>query len=497
MKGGIQLSKVIIIGGGIAGMTAGILLQKAGYETEIYEKNNVVGGLCTGWKRDGYYIDNCVDWLTGSREGNDLNDLWKEIGVLGEGVELYKKEIFFSSELDGQVLTFWRDKERTRSEMLKLSPEDEVEINKMIDYVGLAEDMTVPVEKPYDAMNMFEFLKLGMSMKAMMKVMKDLGSIELKEYSKRFKHPLIQRSLTDYMRIGSLAYEFIFSYATITAGNGDIPMGGSLAMACRIADRYKQYGGIINTKANVKSIILKDKKAEGIILEDNTKVNGDYIICACDTYHIFNQLLPKQYMNKELIKEYETNEGYSVNSAFQIAFAVDGVFDELTKMLVFPCREITVGRDTIETLCVQSYNYDHSFAPKGKMIIQSHISQSEESFLYWKKLYEDKEKYNNAKKEMANEVMERIIEKYPFLEGKIRILDIWTPMTYSRYCNCYKGAYMGFINGKKYKNYRIPGIVKNLDNVYIASQWLMSPGGLPTAAAVGKFAAWRIMKKNK
>ena len=33
------MKKVVIIGGGIAGMTAGVLLQKAGFKTEIYEKN--------------------------------------------------------------------------------------------------------------------------------------------------------------------------------------------------------------------------------------------------------------------------------------------------------------------------------------------------------------------------------------------------------------------------------------------------------------------------
>ena len=39
-------------------------------------------------------------------------------------------------------------------------------------------------------------------------------------------------------------------------------------------------------------------------------------------------------------------------------------------------------------------------------------------------------------------------------------------------------------------------IVKGIDNVFLASQWLMGPGGLPTAAAMGKFAAWRIMNGN-
>ena len=63
------------------------------------------------------------------------HELWKEIGALGDGVELHEKEMFFSSKLNGQTLTFWRDKERTRKEMLELSPEDEKEINKLIKYI--------------------------------------------------------------------------------------------------------------------------------------------------------------------------------------------------------------------------------------------------------------------------------------------------------------------------------------------------------------------------
>ena len=49
------MKKVVIIGGGIAGMTAGVLLQKAGFATEIYEKNALPGGQCTGWKRRLFY----------------------------------------------------------------------------------------------------------------------------------------------------------------------------------------------------------------------------------------------------------------------------------------------------------------------------------------------------------------------------------------------------------------------------------------------------------
>ena len=58
--------KVIIVGGGIAGLSAGIYALKAGFEAEVYEKNAIPGGECMGWNRKGYHIDNCIHWLTGT-----------------------------------------------------------------------------------------------------------------------------------------------------------------------------------------------------------------------------------------------------------------------------------------------------------------------------------------------------------------------------------------------------------------------------------------------
>ena len=102
--------------------------------------------------------------------------------------------------------------------------------------------------------------------------------------------------------------------------------------------------------------------------------------------------------------------------------------------------------------------------------------------------------YDRSKKETAQQALNRLVAEYPFLKGKVRVIDVWTPMTYTRFCNSYKGAYMSFVTTKQAKSVTVPGVVKGLDNVLLASQWLMGPGGLPTAAAMGKFAAWRILK---
>ncbi|MFA6940601.1 MAG: FAD-dependent oxidoreductase, partial [Clostridiaceae bacterium] len=117
-----MMKKILIIGGGISGISAGIYAQKAGFESVIYEKNKVAGGQCMGWNRRGHHIDNCMHWLTGTKEGTGLRKLWEDLGALGDKVNFVKTEKFYSSELDGKQVTLWRDLLRTEKELLEISP---------------------------------------------------------------------------------------------------------------------------------------------------------------------------------------------------------------------------------------------------------------------------------------------------------------------------------------------------------------------------------------
>ena len=493
----MKKKKIVIIGGGVAGLTAGIYLQQAGFESVIYEKHTRVGGECTGWKREGYQIDNCIHWLTGTKEGTGLNDLWTNIGALGEGVTLNQPDFFFSSEQDGEKITFWRDLEKTRQELIALSPEDKEEIDCLIDYTKLGETMDMPVEKPFDKMNVMDYIKLGASMAGIGKLLKKYGKIDISEMADRFKHPLIRMAINDYMPKQYQAYALLLSYATITAGNGGIPEGGSVSMVMRVKKRYEDLGGIIRTGCPVKKMIIKRKRAIGIMLEQDEFIAADYVVCACDTDYTFRELLDKSYMPKELKLSYEDRLSYPVVSGFHVAFAVDGYYPELDGMHLFGCEELRIASESITRLSCKGFYYEPSFSPEGKGILQSTISQSEADYQYWIELYEKKEEYNIEKMRLANEILSRLVMQYPCLEHKIRILDVWTPATYQAYYNAYHGAYMSFIVTKHAKNRRIAGKIKGLPNVFLASQWLMGPGGLPTAAAMGKFAAQRIIIKEQ
>ncbi len=71
---------IIIIGAGIAGLTAGCYASMNGYSTRMFEMHIRPGGLCTAWKRNGYTIDGCIHHLAGASPVSRLYRVWEELG---------------------------------------------------------------------------------------------------------------------------------------------------------------------------------------------------------------------------------------------------------------------------------------------------------------------------------------------------------------------------------------------------------------------------------
>ena len=298
--------------------------------------------------------------------------------------------------------------------------------------------------------------------------------------------------MSDYLPGEYTAYSLIVSYATMTSGNGKIPMKGSLAMSLRIADRFKEMGGVIYTGTSVSEIVIKGKKTEGIKLEDGSFVPAEYVISAVDTGFLFGKLIDRKYMPKDLAKAYDKRDAYPVTTGFQVAYAIDDGFSG-EDTIFFDCEPMKVGARTFSRISVKNYAYDKSFAPEGKAVLQANLIQTDADYEYWASL--TREEYAAKKAELSEQITQRIVKEFPELEGKIELLDSWSPLTYNRYCNAYHGSYMGFVTTVGNKQMRFKGIVKGVDNLYIAGQWVMSPGGLPIALVSGKFAVQRILKK--
>lgn len=499
--------KIIIIGGGVAGLTAGIYAQKAGFDSVVYEKNPVLGGQCTGWKRKGFYIDNCITWLTNGAPKFPVYKMWKEVGFLGDEngnpIMARQHDAFWTSELNGQSYTFWADLKRAEKEMLELSPQDKKEIRRFFRAVKMCENLRVPYTAPLDMMNLWDLTKLGLRMIPVGIAMAAWSKTDINDLAERFKHPLLKKAFKDYLPGDYLASIFMNAYASISNGGGGVPDGGSFKVAQRMKAIYEKLGGVCRAASPVKEILLEDagkgkKRSPGILLESGEKVLGDYVIPTCDPHYLFHNLIDEKYMPPRLKYAYERPDEHKNGSTFHVVYECSTPAPEIGRRTYFECRPFDIAGVTISRINMKNYNKDPVNAPAGKALIEVKILEKEPQFLYWKNLREtDKAAYDAAKQKAAADILERLLERVPSLKGKLSCLDVWTPYTYTRYCNSYYGNFMTFITTKKSSNlFNIKGTLEGLENVVLAGQWLSMPGGLPMAMTSGKFAVQRILRSQ-
>ncbi|MFA5193949.1 MAG: FAD/NAD(P)-binding protein, partial [Verrucomicrobiia bacterium] len=108
--------RVIIIGGGIAGLSCGCYLQMNGIQSEILEMGAVPGGLCTSWDRGPYVFDGCLRWLVGTNPSSVFYQIWMELGVIADREITFHDETVRMECADGTSLSVPADLDRLASE---------------------------------------------------------------------------------------------------------------------------------------------------------------------------------------------------------------------------------------------------------------------------------------------------------------------------------------------------------------------------------------------
>lgn len=493
------MKKLIVIGGGIAGLSAAIYAKQSGFDVEIYEKNEMLGGECTGWNRQGYHIDNCIHWVTGCREEDGVNKIWRNIGAIDDDTKLYREPFFYKTEIDGVTLHFWNDVEKTRAEFLAVAPEDSDELNKFFDSVKLSECVQIPAEKSIAEMSVVEYMKFGMKMAPMGRVIKEYGKLTVGELAARYKNPYIRSAMSCYFNNIFNSISFLSSCGFFTSGTAAIPYGGSVGLVKRIEKRFIELGGVIHTGMPAVKINIEGKEAKSVTFENKTTVPCDAVICASDFSVTFQKLLGEKYMDKNLKKMYNDNKNYRVSSGFNASFGVIGEenFSAESGSTIFSSEEYSVATQKLNFVGMRVYDYDNELYPKDKRVIQCNILQSEEDYEYWKSIYDDKEKYNAEKLRVAKALEERIIKHCPELKNRLILLCTYSPVTFTKWCGAYMGAYMSFMPQIGAKSLYAKCSIRGLSNVFAASQWLSCNGGLPIAATSGKFAVDKLKEKIK
>ena len=486
--------KVIIVGAGISGLTAGIYCLDNDFEVHIYEKNPVSGGVCIGWRRKGVYIEGCAHWIVGIFPVSKLYPLWHHIGAVGPESKVHATTCLSCFELsDGRIFHFYSDLNSLYKEMVSFFPEDKPLIRAFIRNCYLYRFVRIPTKKPLENMNLFEKMAFGFKMIPMALPYLRYRGISVGEFAAKAKNKELGSLFTRYLKEEFNMHSFFYIESTFSKGESGLLEGGSIPMIKRIEDRFKQGGGVLHLASPVKEIRLEDGVAKGIVLEDRSFVESDYVISTADAHFTFSNLLKGQVKDPYFDRRFADKEAFPLISAFQFSYVCRKDISSVPSTVDYLCSLPLLGRE-VTSLSVRNFSFDKTICQNGKTPLTVLLLSKEGDYDACKKM--SKGEYLSFKEEKGTQIARILEKKMGLEEGDIELLDVVTPLTYERYTNAYEGSYMSFLSTKKSKELWRSGNFKDAKNFFYAGQWTMSPGGLPIALFTGKHAAYRVCKKD-
>ncbi len=489
---------IIIIGGGFAGLAAGIYARLNGYTTQIFEMHNLPGGLCTSWDRKGFTFDCCIHWLVGSSAESGLHDMWEETGVTQGRSFVDVDEYMRFEDSDGRTLIFYTDTDRLEKHLMEFSPQDEKPIKEFIE--GIRMCLPFDMASKHDSFlkrrkkqtrSFLNFLRNGKKMKSWMNTTMD-------SLSERFKDTLLRKAFKEIWIPEFSAFFVLFTFAYLNNKNAGYPVGGSFPMSKSMEERYRYLGGTIHYNARVTKILTEGGKSTGVVLEDGSEHFAARVISAADGRSTLFSMLDGKFLDEKTQEPYEKWPRFP--SLIFVSLGVNRTFEEVPKTVsgfTFQLKKpVEIGDLVRDKLSVHIYNQDPTLAPAGKTAITVMLSSE---FEYWENLSQNKKEYLNKKEEIGNKVVELLEERFPGITPLVEVIDVATPLTFERYTGNWKGSFEGWLITPQNANVIIKPMsqtLPGLENFYMCGQWVEPGGGLPTSVMSARRLIKRICKED-
>lgn len=293
---------MVIVGGGLGGLSTGCYAQMNGYRTTVLEMHELPGGCCTAWDRGEFTFDCCVSWLLGSGPGNEMHQIWLELGAL-QGKVMRNFDVFnVVRTRDGRAVYFYSDPDRLEAHLLDLAPEDARRIRQFCEGLRKFRRALVryPFLKPVGLMGRAERWRMLASFLPYFNVIRRSITVLMSDYSARFRSPLLREAFNFVLYEKHPNFPVLPTYFQLASHAGQsagVPEGGSLGLARSIEQRYRRLGGEISYNTKVAEILVEQDRAVGVRLSDGREIRADIVVAACDGRTTMLDLLKGRYLN--------------------------------------------------------------------------------------------------------------------------------------------------------------------------------------------------------
>ena len=495
------MKKIIVVGGGVAGLSAAVRLQQAGYAVTLYEKESQPGGKMNQIKQAGFTFDVGPTIVM-------MPEIYREIFELC-GVD--PDDYIPMEKVDPMLQLYFAD------EAPLTFSNDLIELTKTLE--GISEE---------DAQGYFAFLadiykRYVIAKKAFItKSFRGFwdfynpqslwAGMKLKTFNDAYTS--ISKFVKDDRLRKSLAFQTL--YIGVSPYQGPslytiIPMielfygvyfikGGMYTLATSLARLFEELGGVIHYDSPIEELIIENKRATGIRLNGHIH-SADAIVCAADFPYAMQELIPNEknrgkYTNKKisrmayscscfllylgLDKKYEANGLHSIYFAEDFKKNVDDLFE----FGVLPeDPSFYLYRPTLK---------DASLAPEGHEGLYVLVPVPELSkFNDWQP---------NTITNYRNKIIHTLKEKTIFndIDEHIVFETYYTPQDFKDHYNAYNGATFGLKPTLSQSNYYRPhNKFAYAEGLYFFGSSTHPGAGVPIVMQSAKLAVEELLKDDQ
>lgn len=500
---------VIVVGGGLAGLSAGAHLAAGGMKVLLCEQHDKVGGCATRFERDPFVFEASLHEMAGGGPGKKDRGLFQLLKLCGvdQKVNLYELPHFYRSIFPGVDVTLPPNWEGFKAELKRRWPEESEGIEK---FHRLCRDTFQDLMELKDL-----FRQTGL--RAMLtKALVPLRQPTFFKYKDRTLQDLLDDCFTGEAIKAVVSQLWVYygapvpdQTALLTLAATEVYLtdgawhieGTSQELSDAYAERIEELGGTVLTDTLVTRIDTQDGVVTGIQTENGRSYTARYVVANTDPFQLTYKLIgsdkvPESY--KDSFKGLKpANSLCGVYLGLNIDLKARGYDD--TEIFYNPVMDSVVLHDAMMSsdfengavvLTIYSNYGDPVYAPPGKSVVTlnaySQISQWPE---YGDEYDKKKEKMVDALVALAGRVIPELADP-DVIEHK----EGFTPRTIQRYTMNRGGVVYGFYMSTDQWQ-KIPHQTP-FPNLFIASNWSQAWHGMGSAQINGWRAARLIQDRE-
>lgn len=271
-------SRVVCVGAGIGGLTAGALLAHRGYDVLILDQALVPGGCASTFKRQGFTFDVGATQVAGLEPGGIHHRIFSELGIDLPAVTNCDPACAVFLPGEKTPINVWRDPEKWREERQRQFPGSEPFWQLLatlfkVSWQFQGRDPVLPPRNLWDLWQLVKALRPNTLITAPFTILTVGDALRL--YGLDHDHRLrtfLDMQLKLYSQVN--AEETALLYAATALAVSQAPQGlyhlqGSMqVLSDRLTQSLEQNGGKLLMRHTVEKILVENGKTTGVVIRN-------------------------------------------------------------------------------------------------------------------------------------------------------------------------------------------------------------------------------------